>query len=93
MVTWLKPVWIVDENEKVEEEADKPGNEANDGTDEDTFVDRTAAAGGNVEWHFSSLRDFCVHILVNETNAQTDKIVWINCDMRIQTYVFETKIK
>ena len=51
MTTWLEPVWIVDKNNKVEEEAKQPGNEANDGTDEDTFVERTAPAGRNVEWH------------------------------------------
>ena len=61
MVTWLKPVWIVDENDKVEEEAEKPGNEFNDGTDEDTFVDRTAAVR-NVDWHFSSLTKYCVDL-------------------------------
>ena len=49
MITCLKPVWVVDENDKVDEEADKPEDEADDGTDEDTFVDRTAAAVGNVD--------------------------------------------
>ena len=75
MITWLEPVWIVDKNDTVEEEADKPGNEAEDGTDEDTFVDKTATAGENVKWHCRSLTKYFLNILVNETNAQTDKIV------------------
>ena len=49
----LAPTWSwvcnVDKNDKVEEEADKPEDEAKDGIDEDTFIDRTAATEGNVE--------------------------------------------